>query len=120
MFRHLGAVFSFSHPNRSAVIDNSRYEKLQFPVTETNVVHGFTGYFETLLYKDVKLSINPETFSDGMFSTPMYVEGGKTLTSHMWRCISSSRVWYEWRISEPSVIAIYNPNSRYYAIGLNT
>lgn len=119
--------FTFTHPNRAEVIDNSRYAKLKFPVPETNLVHGFAGYFETVLYKDVKLSINPETFTDGMFSwfpiffpiaTPMYVEGGRTITAHMWRCVSSSKVWYEWCISEPSVTAIHNPNGRSYSIGL--
>lgn len=122
-------VFSFSHPNRAPVIDNSRYIKLQFPVSETNIVHGFAGYFETVLYKEVKLSINPETFSEGMFSwfplffpiaTPVYVEGGKTLTAHMWRRLSSTKVWYEWCISEPSVTAIHNPNGRSHSIGLRT
>lgn len=31
-------------------------------------MHGFSGFFDTVLYKDVKLSIVPETFSVGMFS----------------------------------------------------
>lgn len=122
-------LFTFRHPNRSAVIDNSRYGKLKFPVSETNIVHGFAGYFEAILYKDVKLSINPETYSDGMFSwfpiyfpiaTPVYAEGGKTITAHMWRCVSPMKVWYEWCISEPSVTAIHNPNGRSNSIGLRT
>lgn len=122
-------LFTFTHPNRAGVIDNSRYMKVQFPISETNLVHGFAGYFEAVLYKDVKLSINPESFSKGMFSwfpiffpiaTPVYTEGGKTLTAHMWRCVSSSKVWYEWCVSEPSVTAIHNPNGRSHSIGLRT
>lgn len=122
-------VFTFSHPNRADVIDNCRYTKLQFHLMETNVIHGLAGFFETVLYKDVKLSINPSTASEKMFSwfpiffpicNPVYVEGGKTLTVHMWRRVSSHSVWYEWCISEPSVTAIHNPNGRSHSIGLRS
>lgn len=122
-------VFTFTHPNRAAVIDNSRYAKVHFDVTETNMIHGFAGYFEAVLYKDVKLSINPTTASDGMFSwfpiffpvsNPVYVEGGKTLTVHMWRRTSSQNVWYEWCVTEPRLTPIHNPNGRSHSIGLST
>lgn len=49
-------------------IDNSRYEVRQFPVSCDAVLHGFAGYFEVTLYKDVMLSIRPATHSPGMFS----------------------------------------------------
>jgi protein arginine N-methyltransferase 5 len=39
-------------------IDNSRYEVRQFPIKCDAMLHGFAGYFETVLYKDVMLSIN--------------------------------------------------------------
>ena len=37
-------------------IDNCRYESLDFTVDEDALVHGFAGYFDTNLYKDVMLS----------------------------------------------------------------
>jgi type II protein arginine methyltransferase len=120
--------FTFSHPNRDAVIDNSRYAKLQFDVEEANVMHGFAGYFETTLYGQVKLSILPETFSEGMFSwfplyfpiaTPVYAQAGKPITVHMWRRSSSTKVWYEWAVSDPTTTAIHNPNGRSYSFALN-
>jgi hypothetical protein len=49
-------------------IDNSRYQVRQFPIKCDSMLHGFAGYFETVLYKDVTLSINPATHSPGMFS----------------------------------------------------
>ena len=49
-------------------IDNSRYEVRHFPIKCDSMLHGFAGYFETVLYKDVVLSINPSTHSPGMFS----------------------------------------------------
>lgn len=50
------------------IIDNSRFKQLQFKIRQNGVLHGFAGYFETVLYKDVMLSINPATHSPGMFS----------------------------------------------------
>lgn len=32
------------------------------------VLHGFSGYFDAVLYKNVTLSIEPSTHSAGMFS----------------------------------------------------
>lgn len=63
------------------VKDNKRYEALQFQITEDSVVHGLAGYFEAHLYKDVMLSIKPDTHSRGMFSWfpilfPLRVGGG--------------------------------------------
>lgn len=59
---YLNLVISESTP------DNRRYEKLTFHINQECVLHGFSGYFDTILYKDVKLSIVPETHSQGMFS----------------------------------------------------
>ena len=50
------------------VVDNSRYGARRFSIDCDSVLHGFAGYFETVLYKDVTLSINPATHSPGMFS----------------------------------------------------
>ena len=49
-------------------IDNNRYDVLRFPIECDTMLHGFAGYFEAVLYKDVMLSINPKTHSPGMFS----------------------------------------------------
>lgn len=49
--------FTFVHPNRQIPIDNTRYKKFQFKVTESETIHGFSGYFETKLYEDVYLSM---------------------------------------------------------------
>ncbi|KAG8249111.1 Protein arginine N-methyltransferase 5 [Homalodisca vitripennis] len=61
-------LFTYYHPNKDPIIDNSRYKVLTFPVQTNSVLHGFTGYFETVLYGDVMLSIEPSTFSRGMVS----------------------------------------------------
>ncbi|MGH0128756.1 UNVERIFIED_CONTAM: hypothetical protein FKN15_044108 [Acipenser sinensis] len=50
------ACFTFRHPNPDPVIDNNRYCSLRFNVQCNTVLHGFAGYFETNLYKDVTLN----------------------------------------------------------------
>ena len=37
-------------------INNERYICLRFEVKESYVLHGFAGYFDTLLYDDLTLS----------------------------------------------------------------
>ncbi|RZF45255.1 hypothetical protein LSTR_LSTR015088 [Laodelphax striatellus] len=55
------------------VPDNTRYKQLTFDVKTTSILHGFSGYFSTVLYKDTTLSIHPDTHSPGMFSWfPIY------------------------------------------------
>jgi len=50
------------------VLDNTRYKCLSFSISQNCVLHGFSGYFDTVLYKNIVLSIVPETHSRGMFS----------------------------------------------------
>ena len=38
------------------VIDNNRYGSLEFDVPIDTILHGFAGYFDCILYKDVTLS----------------------------------------------------------------
>lgn len=62
------ACFSFQHPNHDSPIDNTRSTTLTFTAPQDTMLHGFAGTFEAWLYKDVRISIHPETFSVGMFS----------------------------------------------------
>ena len=75
-FKHLAEAkpcFRFWHPNHSSPIDNRRYTFMSFKSTDNATIHGMAGYFEAMLYKDIAISINPKTFSEGMFSWfPLY------------------------------------------------
>mmetsp|Transcript_7449 Transcript_7449/g.8962 ORF Transcript_7449/g.8962 Transcript_7449/m.8962 type:complete len:84 (+) Transcript_7449:483-734(+) len=82
-----------------------------------------------MLYKDVNISINPSTFSEGMFSwfpayipiiNPVHVHAGETLTVSFWRRCTPTKVWYEWAIVEPTVTQLHNQNGRSYTIGLSS
>lgn len=120
-------LFTFSHPNREKLIDNSRYSELSFPIVADSVLHGFGGYFECTLYKDIMISILPSTHSKGMFSwfpilfplrEPVQLKKDDEVVLHFWRNVSSKHVWYEWALSSPSTVAVHNPNGRSYEIGL--
>ncbi|XP_003457457.1 protein arginine N-methyltransferase 5 [Oreochromis niloticus] len=117
--------FTFTHP--STDMNNNRYQCLRFTVGCNSVLHGFAGYFETTLYKDVTLSIKPETHSPGMFSwfpilfplkQPISISQDDDVTVRFWRCNNGKKVWYEWAVTEPSCSAIHNPAGRSYTIGL--
>lgn len=106
-----------------------RYTSVVFQATQGATVHGFAGYFESQLYGEHYISINPSTFSEGMFSwfpiyfplaSPFYVPPGATIEAHFWRQQSESKVWYEWSaaLQNQSCTAIHNPNGRSYWIGL--
>ncbi len=119
--------FRFEHPNRDERIDNTRYTCLRFPATTSATIHGLAGYFEARLYGDIYISIVPQTFSTGMFSwfplyfplrTPAYAPEGAMVEVHLWRNVSSRKVWYEWSLTSPVTTPIHNPNGRSYWIGL--
>ncbi|KAK7114500.1 protein arginine N-methyltransferase 5-like [Littorina saxatilis] len=120
-------VFQFHHPNRDAFIDNNRYKSMTFDIAEDCVIHGLAGYFDTVLYKDVTLSILPSTHSPGMFSwfpilfplrTPTYVTKGTKVVIDIWRRVTEKNVWYEWTMVRPQPLPLHNPKGRSYTIGL--
>ncbi|KAL6888530.1 hypothetical protein ACP4OV_009556 [Aristida adscensionis] len=123
-------VFTFTHPNYSPNASNQRYIKLQFEMPEETgscLVHGFAGYFDAVLYKDVHLGIEPNTATPNMFSwfpiffplrKPIYVPSGSPIEVHFWRCCAPTKVWYEWTVTTPSPSPIHNSNGRSYWVGL--
>ena len=123
-------VFTFEHPNWSDPIDNARYARLVFerPADAGGAaLHGFAGYFECSLYKDVTLNTHPPTHTPNMFSwfpiffplrEPVYVPAGATVEAHMWRCCATHKVWYEWGITAPAPGPVHNICGRSYYVGL--
>lgn len=113
-------LFTFNHPIKD-LPSNSRYKFLEFEMTSDMQLHGFSGYFDALLYKDITISIEPSTHSDGMFSwfpvyfpikNTMLVKSGDIITVHFWRCCNEQKVWYEWSVSTPKQTPIYNCNGK--------
>ncbi|XP_066592801.1 protein arginine N-methyltransferase 5 [Prorops nasuta] len=120
-------LFTFVHPNKDDVIDNSRFETKTFEVKQDSILHGFSGYFHAVLYDKVTLSIEPSTHSPNMFSwfpiffpirEPVQLKEGDQIVVHFWRRCTPKNVWYEWCISKPSALPIHNINGRSFTIGL--
>ncbi|CAK8676161.1 unnamed protein product [Clavelina lepadiformis] len=140
-------VFTFKHPSFSGkdkeenVINtenlnegtklhqlrNARHVELSFDISSDTVLHGLAGYFYCSLYKDICISIVPESHSPGMFSwfplffpllNPIQVNNGGKVIVNIWRCCLGQKVWYEWAITEPCISPIHNPGGRSYTIGL--
>ncbi|KAF3531697.1 hypothetical protein DY000_02036904 [Brassica cretica] len=127
-------VFIFTHPNFSAKANNQRYKKLHFNLPSdagSALVHGFAGYFDSVLYKGVHLGTEPTTATSNMFSwswlsshsffplrKPVEVHPDSPLEVHFWRCCGSSKVWYEWSVSSPTPSPMHNTNGRSYWVDL--
>lgn len=135
-------LWEFHHPNKEQVTEdnplnnlhNIRYSQATFTVNHDSVMHGIAGYFESVLYKDVTISIHPKTHSPGMFSwfpiffpirTPVQVPKESKVTIDFWRLTDEKKVWYEWTVSvhskageELTILPIHNPQGRSYYVGL--
>eukprot|EP00922_Rhytidocystis_sp_ex-Travisia-forbesii_P064360 GHVS01095652.1.p1 GENE.GHVS01095652.1~~GHVS01095652.1.p1 ORF type:complete len:750 (-),score=75.08 GHVS01095652.1:1007-3163(-) len=126
--------FLFKHPNPAVdeagshitPSHNRRYAELLFTAKSAALMHGFAGYFDCCLYKDVRISIAPRTFSEGMFSwfplyfplkEPVYVHRGDVVKCHIWRQDDAHKVWYEWCVSEPVPTYVQNCFGKSYFIG---
>uniref|UniRef100_A0AAG5DYL6 Protein arginine N-methyltransferase n=1 Tax=Anopheles atroparvus TaxID=41427 RepID=A0AAG5DYL6_ANOAO len=94
-------VFEFVHPNCDPdPVDNSRYRSIRFKASLDCVLNGFSGYFDTVLYKDVMLSIHPFTHTKGLASwfsmfipltEPVQVRAGEEIVVNFWRCVASHK-----------------------------
>lgn len=84
-------------------------------------------YFETELFKGVKLSTHPPTHTPNMSSwfpiyfplkEPVYVPAGASIEALMWRCAGAHKVWYEWAVAAPVATPVHNVCGRSYWVGL--
>ena len=119
-------VFTFTHPSPTP-FNNDRCITLQFEAPTSALMHGFSGYFDCCLYKEVHISIEPSTHTTDMVSwfpiwfplrNPITVKKGDVITVHMWRYSGGGKVWYEWSVSTPVSVPIHNASGRSCAIGL--
>lgn len=115
--------FTFVHPSEDKDPDNSRYTKATFIAEQDSVLHGIAGYFDTFLYKDINLSIHPDTLSPGLISwfpvlfpihEPIQLKTNDEIEVHFWRLCDNVKVWYEWLVTKPTPSPIYNLDGRSY------
>ncbi|CDR97835.1 skb1 methyltransferase family protein, putative [Babesia bigemina] len=133
--------FKFEHPNKqmkgccSDTDDvqalcymnnehNNRYSCMSFKSTLECFIHGFAGYFECTLYKDVKISTVPGVMDDQIswfpmyfpITAPIYVKEGQLVMLHVWRKHDKRRMWYEWALTLPHVTGVHNSNGTCHSI----
>ncbi|KAK9322879.1 PRMT5 arginine-N-methyltransferase-domain-containing protein [Lipomyces orientalis] len=89
---------------------NNRHVKARFSIENRGVMHGFVGYFESVLYGDVELSTRPDTINKKSkdmvswfpiwfpISTPLYVPDSAEIEIAIWRKTDNRKVWYEWSV----------------------
>ena len=109
---------------------NQKFSTLKFKSIHDNIsIHGFNGYFESVLYKNILMSTNPRTHTVGMFSWfPIYfplrpehimtdVKKGDDIEIAMWRRANKTSVWYEYAIVQPRASRIHNFEGWVHKIG---
>lgn len=132
-------IFNFEHvPSSDTAFPyyrNTRSRMEQWTVDNGGlnyILHGFAGYFDCVLYKDITLSINPINHTPHMLSwfpmffplrTPVRVSEGDPIKLRITREISppsscEKKVWYEWSLFAPQVSHVHNIGGRRYAIRL--
>lgn len=119
-------LFTFRHPNHEQdPIDNTRFGTLTFHCRQNCVLTGFAGYFTCDLYRGIMLSTEPRTHTKDMMSwfpiffplaDPLQMQAGQIIQVAFWRCVSETKVWYEWSLLQPNTSCIYNANGRSYTI----
>jgi protein arginine N-methyltransferase 5 len=63
--------FEFNHPINSSSLNQNK--TISFNFLEDLTIHGFVGYFHSVLYDKVTLSTRPIDHTDGMMSWfPMF------------------------------------------------
>lgn len=120
-------AFTFTHPSPPP-FNNTRCITIEFESPTSTLVHGFSGYFDCCLYKNVHMSIEPRSHTKDMVSwfpiwfplrKPLTVKKGTPITVNLWRCTGAGKVWYEWNMAtDLETTAIHNAGGRSCAIGL--
>lgn len=122
-------VFSFDHPSDQLKENSSSmaFNSINFTSKTNSVLHGFLGYFECKLYKEIGFSTLPCDYTDSLMSwfefffpisNPIQLKRFDTITFNIWRKSNQEKVWYEWLVTKPTASFIHNLNGRAYSIRL--
>mmetsp|Transcript_325 Transcript_325/g.598 ORF Transcript_325/g.598 Transcript_325/m.598 type:complete len:732 (-) Transcript_325:1361-3556(-) len=117
------ACFTFENKPGSAPSDrgHERHLSLTYTVGDSGMLHGFSGYFEAVLYKDITISTRPDAATPALITWfpfffplvhPLYVPRDSVCTVELWRRTSHHQIWYEWALTSPEISAIHNPMGR--------
>ena len=102
-------VFKFKHPRESnekeKEMEESRKCLLKFEIPIELTIDGLIGYFDCVLYGNVKMSTVPQFKSPGMISWfPIYfplkdsLKSSNSILIEFKRLKDFEKVWYEWNV----------------------
>ncbi|ORM40405.1 Protein arginine N-methyltransferase 5 [Babesia sp. Xinjiang] len=103
---------------------NNRYACITYQAKLDTFIHGFAGYFDSMLYNDIKMSTVPGVMDDQIswfpiffpLVAPVYVKEGQPIMIHFWRKHDKRRVWYEWALTLPQVTIVHNSNGTCHSV----
>jgi len=117
--------FEFQHPGTNILYQR---KTLEFVSELEAEIHGFGGWFDSVLYDGVSLSSNPTEETSHLRSwfpvffpivKPIMVKKGQKIVLSFERKSSKTHVWYEWAVLQPEITPIHNPSGTQFAFGLS-
>ena len=110
--------FTFKHYLNEISNNFNQKKSISFIFDKDTFITGFVGYFDTILYKDIKLSICPNNeYTQKLFSWfPIYfpsylqipIKKNDILTINISRINDGKKVWYEWNFDNNNDLLGYN------------
>ena len=121
--------FEFFYPDKKKL--NKLYDRkhITFSVNYDCVCHGIGGWFNSVLFDDVKLSTSPIDGNSDIFSwfpvfipfeNPFKVSSGQKIEFIIERKGNNQKVWYEWTVIDPVIMPIQNSGGSHCFIGLHS
>lgn len=123
----INEIWSFQHP--SITKSTKRKAISTFKIRHKTVIHGISGFFTAKLYKDIELSIRPDTHTPDLVSWfplflplehPLYVTDDTELEIFITRESQGGKVWYEWSVEAFMYLVIPGENSNEYQMRVRT
>ena len=116
--------FKFIHPGENNFEGNII---LEFISKYNGYIHGFSGWFNCVLYKDIIFSSDPINGTIGLnswypiyFPLPreIFIKENQQIIVSFKRKMDSKRVWYEWALLSPEITPISNCNGNTFSFSL--
>lgn len=99
----------------------SEYQTREAAVTFSSLtdglMHGFVGYFDSILYGRVNMTTIIGRRTPGLTSwssvffplmEPIYIRKGDMIRLTFWRYRGPESVWYEWQLTQPAASPVHN------------
>jgi protein arginine N-methyltransferase 5 len=118
-------VFEFVHPGANQLYGR---KILTFAATDEGIMHGFGGWFTSVLFADVVMDARtPDGFRglnswENVFfpiSRPMKIRRGDKIVAVFERKANATAVWYEWWVIEPEMSPVENVAGKVFCFSLS-